>query len=51
MRNKEYKEYNAQIRQRYWKYSNEMIDITIKKITFLCHFLCIHPLIYQKGLK
>ena len=32
MRKKEYKEYNAQIRQKYWKYSNEMIDIAIKKI-------------------
>ena len=42
MRKKEYKEYNAQIRQKYWKYSNEMIDITTKKIMFLSHFF-VHP--------
>ena len=42
MHKKKYKEYNAQIRQKCWKYSNEMIDITIEKIIFLCHFF-VHP--------
>ena len=51
MRKKDYKEHNVEIRQKYWKYLNEMIDTTIKKILFYVIFLCIHPLIYYERFK